>query len=114
LDRTHKFYERYGGKTIVLARFVPIVRTFAPFLAGVGEMSYLRFASYNVVGAIVWSSLFVLAGYFFGNIPVVKSNFTLVILGIIFVSLLPAVFEAWRARREHRAAHPQSEPPGPN
>ena len=98
LDRTHRFYERHGGKTIILARFVPIVRTFAPFLAGVGEMSYWRFASYNVVGAILWIALFILGGYLFGNIPQVKSNFTLVIMGIVLVSVLPMLFELWRSR----------------
>src|SRR6476659_4679978 len=80
LDKTHAFYERYGGKTIIIARFVPIVRTFAPFVAGIGAMSYPRFIVYNVVGAVVWVMLFVLGGYFFGNIPVVRQNFTLVIL----------------------------------
>ena len=99
LERTHRFYERHGGKTIILARFVPIVRTFAPFLAGVGEMSYWRFASYNVVGAILWISLFILGGYLFGNIPQVKSNFTLVIMGIVVISVLPMVVEIWRNRR---------------
>ena len=99
LERTHRFYERHGGKTIILARFVPIVRTFAPFLAGVGEMSYWRFASYNIVGAILWISLFILGGYLFGNIPQVKSNFTLVIMGIVLVSVLPMMIELWRNRR---------------
>ena len=98
LERTHRFYAKYGGKTIVLARFVPIIRTFAPFLAGVGRMSYPRFAVYNVTGAVAWVLAFVLGGYYFGNIPVVKSNFTLVILGIILVSVLPVVIELWRAR----------------
>ncbi len=99
LDKTNRFYEKYGGKTIIFARFVPIVRTFAPFLAGVGGMTYSRFFLYNVVGAILWVGLFVLAGHFFGNIPAVKQNFTLVILGIIFVSILPAVIEYLRSRR---------------
>jgi membrane-associated protein len=99
LARTEQFYERYGAKTIVLARFVPIVRTFAPFLAGVGCMNYWRFARYNVVGAVLWVGLCTLAGYLFGNIPVVKENFSLVILGIVFVSVLPAVVEYWRTRR---------------
>jgi membrane-associated protein len=98
LDKTHRFYEKYGGKTIIFARFVPIIRTFAPFLAGVGGMTYTRFALYNVVGAVLWVGLFVLAGYFFGNIPAVKHNFTLVILGIIFVSILPAVVEYAKVR----------------
>lgn len=99
LDRTHQFYERYGGKTIIFARFVPIVRTFAPFVAGVGSMTYGKFFMFNVVGGIVWVLLFVLGGYFFGNIPAVKHNFTLVILGIIAVSILPAIIEILRHRR---------------
>jgi membrane-associated protein len=99
LDRTHAFYEKHGGKTIILARFVPIVRTFAPFVAGVGAMSYGRFITYNVVGAVIWVTLFVLAGYFFGNIPMVRENFTLVILAIIAISVLPVFYEAMRARR---------------
>ncbi len=99
LERTHDFYERYGGKTIIIARFVPIVRTFAPFVAGIGRMTYWRFLLYNVVGGIVWIGIFVYAGYFFGNIPMVKRNFTLVIFGIILVSVLPAVIEYLRATR---------------
>ena len=99
LERTHDFYERYGGKTIIIARFVPIVRTFAPFVAGIGRMTYWRFLLYNVVGGIVWIGVFVYAGYFFGNIPMVKRNFTLVIFGIIIVSVLPAVIEYLRATR---------------
>ncbi|MDC4227461.1 MAG: DedA family protein [Candidatus Manganitrophus sp.] len=99
IDRTHRFYEKYGGKTIIFARFVPIIRTFAPFVAGIGRMSYGHFAAYNVVGGLVWISSFLYAGYFFGNIPVVKKNFTLVILGIIVVSILPGVIELVRARR---------------
>jgi len=100
LDRTHQFYEKYGGKTIIIARFVPIVRTFAPFVAGVGSMTYAKFASYNVIGGLLWVGVCVLAGYAFGNIPVVKENFTLVILGIIFVSILPGIIEYLRQRRE--------------
>jgi membrane-associated protein len=98
LDRTHQFYEKYGGKTIVIARFVPIVRTFAPFVAGVGSMTYWRFASYNVVGGIAWIAICLFAGYAFGNLPVVKENFTLVILAIIFVSILPGLIEFLRQR----------------
>ena len=98
LDRTHAFYERHGGKTIILARFVPIVRTFAPFVAGVGAMSYPKFLTYNVAGAVLWVGLFVLGGYFFGNIPTVRENFTLVILAIIAISVLPMVIETVRAR----------------
>ncbi len=100
IERTHAFYEKHGGKTIFLARFVPIIRTFAPFVAGVGRMSYGYFVSYNIIGAAVWVPTFTLAGYFFGNIPAVKHNFTLVIFGIIAVSLVPAFWEAWKAHRE--------------
>ncbi len=99
LQRTVEFYERHGGKTIVLARFVPIVRTFAPFVAGVGRMHYPRFLLYNVVGGVVWVTLFTLAGYFFGNIPAVKENFSLVILAIILRSVLPFVVEWLKSRR---------------
>lgn len=102
LDKTHAFYERYGNKTIVLARFVPIVRTFAPFVAGVGRMTYRHFAAYNVLGAVLWVGLLTAAGHFFGEIPLVKNNFELVILAIVVLSLLPALHE-WRcARREGR------------
>ncbi len=99
MDRTHAFYERYGGKTIVLARFVPIVRTFAPFIAGLGAMTYRRFAIFNVSGAVVWVLSFSVLGYFFGNVPAVKENFSLVIVGIIAISILPAVVEYIRQRR---------------
>jgi len=99
LARTHEFYERYGPLTIVIARFVPIVRTFAPFVAGVGRMTYGRFAVYNVTGAALWILGLVLAGYAFGNIPVVRQNFSLVVLAIIVLSILPAVVEAWRQYR---------------
>jgi membrane-associated protein len=98
LERTHAFYEKHGGKTIILARFIPIIRTFAPFVAGVGAMSYPRFIIYNVLGAVLWVGLFVLGGFFFGNIPTVRENFTLVILAIIVLSVLPIAFEAVRAR----------------
>jgi membrane-associated protein len=98
LDRTHRFYERHGSKTIVIARFVPIVRTFAPFVAGIGRMTYSRFLTYNVAGGIAWIAIFVLGGYFFGNIPVVKRNFTVVILAIIVISVLPALIEILRQR----------------
>ncbi len=100
MERTHAFFEKHGGKTIFLARFVPIVRTFAPFVAGVGKMSYGYFISYNVFGGIVWVTLFVAAGYFFGNIPFIKHNFSLVIIAIILISILPMVVEAVKARRE--------------
>ncbi len=99
LDRTHAFYEKHGGKTIILARFIPIIRTFAPFVAGVGAMTYARFVVYNVVGGIVWVTLFVLGGYFFGNLPAVRQNFTYVILAIIALSVLPIVLEYLKARR---------------
>jgi membrane-associated protein len=102
LDRTHEFYERHGGMTIILARFVPIIRTFAPFVAGIGHMTYLRFISYNVVGGIAWIAIFIFGGYFFGNIPVVKENFTLVILAIIFISILPGIIAF--ARQRYRTA----------
>lgn len=102
LEKTHEFYERYGGKTIIIARFVPIVRTFAPFIAGVGQMSYSQFALYNVVGAILWVVIGVYAGYLFGGLEVVKNNFSLIIIAIVLISLLPAGFEFWRARREKK------------
>ena len=102
LDRTHRFYEKHGGKTIIIARFMPIIRTFAPFVAGIGTMSYMRFISYNVVGGIVWIASFVFGGYFFGNIPLVKRNFTLVILAIIFLSVLPGIIEFFRQRNGKR------------
>ena len=112
LERTHQFYERYGGKTIILARFVPIVRTFAPFLAGVGSMSYWQFASYNIVGAVLWISLCLLGGYFFGTIPWVQENFEIVLLAIVLISVLPAVYEAWRVWRHERrsAGQPAHDP----
>jgi membrane-associated protein len=97
--RTQEFYERHGGMTIFLARFVPIVRTFAPFIAGIGEMSYARFAMWNVTGGFVWVFALVLAGYWFGRIPIVKDNFETVILGIVGISILPLIFEWLRARR---------------
>jgi membrane-associated protein len=104
LKKTQRFYEKHGGKTIVIARFVPIVRTFAPFVAGIGQMQYRRFALFNVTGAVAWVVGFIGAGHLFGNLPVVKQNFHYVILGIIVVSILPAVFEWLRARREPAAS----------
>jgi membrane-associated protein len=104
LDKTHQFYERHGGKTIIIARFMPIIRTFAPFVAGVGKMNYFRFISYNVAGGILWISSFVFGGYYFGNIPMVKKNFTLVILAIIFVSILPGIVEFIRHRYAKQAS----------
>src|SRR5512139_3462177 len=103
LDRTHAFFEKHGGKTIFLARFVPIVRTFAPFVAGMGRMSYGYFFSYNVFGGIVWVLVFTLLGFFFGNLDFVRKNFELVIIAIILISVVPAVWEAWKARREIKA-----------
>jgi membrane-associated protein len=100
LDRTHQFYEKYGGKTVIIARFMPIIRTFAPFVAGIGRMNYLKFLFYSIVGTVLWIGLFIGAGYLFGNIPIVKRNFTFVVLAIIFISLLPVLVEAWRARRK--------------
>ncbi len=100
LTRTEKFYAKYGAKTIIIARFVPIIRTFAPFLAGVGSMRYSQFLSYNVVGGILWVTCFVLGGYFFGNIPFVKENFSLVILAIIILSLIPPVMEFIKHREK--------------
>lgn len=98
LDRTHAFYEKHGGKTIILARFVPIVRTFAPFVAGVGAMTYSHFITYNVVGGIAWVTLFLWMGYFFGRLPFVQDNFSLIVIAIILISVMPAVYEFVRAR----------------
>ncbi len=106
LTRAHAFYEKYGGKTIILARFIPIIRTFAPFVAGVGAMTYGRFILYNVIGAMVWVPLFALGGFFFGNLPFVKRNFEVVILAIIFISLLPPIYEFLKERRAARQPVP--------
>lgn len=100
LIRTHEFYEKYGGKTIIIARFMPIIRTFAPFVAGIGRMSYGKFLAYNVTGGVLWILCFVFLGFFFGNIPVVKRNFTFVIFAIIFISVLPSIIEVIRHRRK--------------
>jgi membrane-associated protein len=104
LDRTHQFYERHGAKTIVIARFVPIIRTFAPFVAGIGRMTYSRFLAYNIAGGVFWIASLTLAGYAFGNIPLVRRHFTLVILAIIVISVLPGVVEVLRQRAAARAA----------
>lgn len=109
LEKTERFYDKHGGKTIIYARFVPIIRTFAPFVAGVGSMSYAKFASFNVVGAILWVTSFLFIGYFFGGLPVIKDNFTLVIFAIIGLSILPPVIEVIkekRAERKHRNHNP--------
>lgn len=104
LDRAHAFFEKYGGRAIILARFVPIVRTFVPFVAGVGQMTYRRFIAYNVIGGVVWIYFFVYAGFLFGNQPFVQKNFKIVILAIIILSVVPIVFEMWRGWREHQRA----------
>ncbi len=99
LERTHGFYEKYGAETIIIARFVPIIRTFAPFVAGIGRMTYGRFLSYNVIGGVAWVAVFTFGGYFFGNIGFVRRNFGLVIIAIIILSLIPAAVEIWKHRR---------------
>ena len=104
LTRTHEFYERHGGKTIVLARFLPIVRTFAPFVAGVGKMNYVRFWIYNATGGLLWVLSFGLIGYYFGSHPLVKRNFSWVIVGIVGISVVPIAVEWWRAYRRHKRA----------
>ena len=106
LEKTQRFYEKHGGKTIVLARFIPIVRTFAPFVAGVGTMKYRNFIFYNIFGAFLWTSLFIFGGFFVGNIPVVKENFEIVIIVIIVISVLPMVIEYLNSRREKKPGEP--------
>lgn len=111
LDKTHAFFEKHGGKAIFLARFVPIVRTFAPFVAGIGRMSYGYFATYNVTGGATWVLTFTLLGYFFGNLEFVKKNFELVIIAIILISVVPMFVEWWKARREAKLAQIKAETP---
>jgi len=107
MERTHRFFEKHGGKTIFLARFVPIVRTFAPFVAGVSRMSYGFFIRWNVIGGITWVATFTTLGYFFGNIPFVQKNFELVIIAIILISVVPVFIEGWKARKELQASQGQ-------
>ena len=104
LVRTQHFYEKHGGKTIIYARFIPVIRTFAPFVAGIGTMSYGKFASFNVVGGIAWVFIFLMLGYFFGGLPVIKDNFTFVIFGIIFLSILPPIIEFLRERMRRKSS----------
>ena len=101
LHRAHAFYEKYGGKTIILARFIPIIRTFAPFVAGIGKMTYLHFLSYNVIGAALWVAVFAGGGYWFADLPVVQNQFHYVIVFIIIISVLPALYEVWAAKRRN-------------
>lgn len=102
LHKAHTFYEKYGGKTIILARFIPIIRTFAPFVAGIGKMTYLHFISYNIIGAAMWVLLFVFGGYWFADLPLVQNHFHYVIVAIIVISVLPAVYEVWAERRKSK------------
>jgi membrane-associated protein len=108
LERAHAFFEKYGGRAIILARFVPIVRTFVPFVAGVGRMTYSRFIAYNIIGGFIWIYFFIYAGYWFGNQPFVQKNFKLVILAIIILSVLPIVWELWRGWRESKSQRAQA------
>jgi membrane-associated protein len=104
IDRTHEYFEKYGGKTIILARFVPIVRTFAPFVAGLGSMDYRKFVTYNIVGALIWVTLFLTAGYWIGNLPVVQENFAIVEILIVLISVAPMVYEVLKSRRQRTIA----------
>lgn len=110
LAQTQQFYNKHGGKTIIYARFVPIVRTFAPFIAGIGTMSYVKFASYNVIGAVAWVASFLFIGYFFGGLPIIKENFTYVIFAIIIVSMLPPVFEVIKHRMQKKSGNADEQP----
>jgi membrane-associated protein len=113
LDRAHLFYKKYGGKAIVLARFIPIVRTFAPFVAGFARMDYPKFFVYNIIGGVAWVAIFISAGYYFGNIPFVKENLSLVVMGIIVLSIMPGAFEYFkhrtRIKRGVKPATPENE-----
>lgn len=109
LMKTKEFYDRHGGKTIVIARFAPIIRTFAPFVAGIGQMEYRRFGIFNISGGVAWVTSFLCAGYFFGNMPIVKRNFHIIIFAIIFISLLPTLIEIWRARSQRNVAPSNAE-----
>ena len=102
MDKTHEFYKKYGGKTIIIARFVPIVRTFAPFVAGMGKMHYYYFMVYNLIGGAAWVALFCYAGYFFGDLPIVQENLKLLIVAIIVISILPAIIEVIRAKKKSK------------
>jgi len=102
LDKTHSFYEKYGGKTIIIARFIPIIRTFAPFVAGIGKMRYSHFLAFNLIGGILWTALFIFAGYFFGNIPIIKDNLSIVIIIIILLSIVPVIIEIIKARKSSK------------
>lgn len=108
LIRTHEFYERHGGKTIIIARFIPIIRTFAPFVAGIGSMTYWRFIVYNIAGGLLWVSICLFFGYLFGNIPIIKRNFSLVIIAIIFISILPGLIEILRQKIKNRSEESSS------
>ena len=110
LRRTEAFYAKHGGKTIILARFIPIVRTYAPFVAGASRMDYPRFLSFNIIGGVIWITLFLFAGYFFGNIPVIQKNFEYVVIGIILVSVIPVITEWMKGRREKAAAKATTQP----
>lgn len=109
LDKTHAFYEKYGANTVIFARFVPIIRTFAPFVAGLGAMEYRKFVLYSVTGSILWVGVCVFAGYFFGQIPIVRDNFTVAILVIVAATVVPAALEIWRHKRKAKAANQESE-----
>jgi membrane-associated protein len=111
LERTHRFYEKHGGKTIIIARFLPIIRTFAPFVAGIGSMTYPRFMVYNLAGGVLWVLLFVFAGYFFGNMPLIKQNFSIVIIALVLIPGIPALVEFVRhfIERRNKSKNPQTE-----